>query len=163
MKWLSRFRVGDLVEVRSKEEILATLDERGCRDGMQFMPEMLKYCGQQMRVRAVAHKTCETAHQTWKGRRLNTAVHLEGSHCDGSAHGGCQADCNLFWKDDWIKPSGTTVRTTDQVVQPKCKAVTRCSEAQLLANTQHNLGHDEGGIRFRCQATELYDATYPLF
>ena len=71
MAWiLSRFRTGNLVEVRSKEEILATLDQHGCVDGILFMPEMLQFCGQRLRVGAVAHKTCETARRTWKGRRL---------------------------------------------------------------------------------------------
>ena len=41
MSWtLSRFRAGHVVEVRTKEEILATLDKHGCLDGMPFMPEM---------------------------------------------------------------------------------------------------------------------------
>jgi len=79
---LSRFSAGELVEVRSKQEILATLDERGCVDGLPFMPEMLQYCGQRVPVRAVAHKTCETAFQTAQGRRLDATVHF--GRCDGS-------------------------------------------------------------------------------
>src|SRR3982751_1936025 len=103
MGWrLSRFRAVDCVQVRSKEEILATLDENGCIDGMPFMPEMLQYCGQQFHVDSVAHKTCETARRTWQGRRLDTTVHLASLRCDGSAHGGCQAHCKLFWRDEWL-------------------------------------------------------------
>src|SRR6266545_2127769 len=108
MSWpLSRFRADDLVEIRSKEEILASLDEHGCVDGVPFMPEMLRYCGQRVRVAAVAHKTCDTICSSG-GRRLPSTVHLDGLRCDGSAHGGCQAECNLFWKDAWLKPSGST-------------------------------------------------------
>src|SRR5215475_13657598 len=33
-------RPGEMIEVRSLPEILATLDERGCLDGLPFMPEM---------------------------------------------------------------------------------------------------------------------------
>src|SRR5262245_23772237 len=107
MSWkLSRFRAGDLVEVRSKAEILATLDAHGRLDGMPFMPEMLAFCGRQLRVRAVAHKTCDTATQSWTGRRLSTTVHLEGAFCEGSAHGGCQAECALYWRDAWLKRVG---------------------------------------------------------
>ena len=81
MTWtLSRFRAGALVEIRGKEEILATLDEHGCVDGLPFMPEMLKFCGQRLPVRAVAHKTCETVHRTWRGRRLTATVHLGDLH-----------------------------------------------------------------------------------
>ena len=106
MTWkLSCYRTGDLVEVRSKEEIVATLDQHGSVDGMPFMPEMLQYCGRRFRVGAVAHKTCDTARQTWTGRRLQATVHLAGLHCDDLAHGGCQAECNPFWKDEWLKPA----------------------------------------------------------
>src|SRR6266576_686778 len=105
MTWsLSQYRVGDLVEVRSKEEILASLDRHGCFESMPFMPEMLQFCGKQFRVSAVAHKTCDTVRGTG-GRRLQRAVHLGLIRCDGSAHGGCQADCSLFWKDVWLKPA----------------------------------------------------------
>ena len=39
------FKAGDLIEVRSAAEILATLDERGELENLPFMPEMLKFCG----------------------------------------------------------------------------------------------------------------------
>src|SRR4051794_24485496 len=104
MTWqLPRFRTGDVVEVRSREEIFATLDADGCLDSMPFMPEMLAFCGQRFRVTAVAHKTCETAKKTYLGRRLDRTVQLADLRCDGAAHGGCQADCKLFWKDAWLK------------------------------------------------------------
>ena len=34
---------GDWVEVRSKEEILATLDEHGRLEGLPFMPQMFDH------------------------------------------------------------------------------------------------------------------------
>jgi hypothetical protein len=106
MSWtLSCFRAGDLVEVRSREDILAPLDQDACVDGMPFMPEMLQFSGQRFRVGAVAHKTCDPIHKPG-GRRLRSTVHLAGLRCDGSAHEGCQAACNLFWKDVWLKPVG---------------------------------------------------------
>ena len=49
-------KVGDLVEVRSAEEIRATLDENGELDGLPFMPEMLAFCGRRLTVHKVAHK-----------------------------------------------------------------------------------------------------------
>jgi len=163
MKWrLSRFRAGDLVEVRSKEEILATLDQAGCVDSMPFMPEMLKYCGQRVRVRAVAHKTCETAKRTYKGRRLQTTVHLEGLRCDGSAHGGCQAECNLFWKDVWLKPADDGERSSVGGAAEVRAAAGRCSETQLRASTQLPTSVEGEEPTYSCQATRLYEATQPL-
>src|SRR5205823_5514963 len=56
----ARPRAGDWVEVKSAEEILATLDEQGRLDGLPFMPEMLQYCGKRLQVFKSAHKSCDT-------------------------------------------------------------------------------------------------------
>src|SRR4051794_18247776 len=96
-----RLCVGDLVEIRSKEEILATLDSEGRLDGLPFMPQMFQYCGQQFRVFRRAHKTCDTVFPV-RGRRMSSAVHLD-LRCDGLAYDGCQAGCLLFWKEAWLK------------------------------------------------------------
>ena len=49
-KTVNGFALGDLVEIRSAEEILAGLDSRGEHDSLQFMPEMLQYCGRTFRI-----------------------------------------------------------------------------------------------------------------
>jgi hypothetical protein len=163
MTWtLSRFHTGDLVEVRSKEEILATVDQHGCLDGMPFMPEMLQFCGQRFRVGAVAHKTCDTARQTWKGRRLQATVHLVGLRCDGLAHGGCQAECNLFWKDEWLKPAADNGYGSATPATAMNAPAEGDTEAQLLANTHLPSGAEGEEPRYSCQATEMYKATQPL-
>jgi hypothetical protein len=163
MTWkLSRYRTGDLVEVRSKEEILATLDQHGSMDGMPFMPEMLQYCGRHFRVGAVAHKTCDTARQTMKARRLQATVHLAGLRCNGSAHGGCQAECNLFWKDEWLKPATDNGDGSTNTAVAKHAPAAGCTEAQLLTNTYLPSGVEGGEPRYSCQATEMYTATQPL-
>src|SRR4029079_5255273 len=96
------FYVGDIVEVRSKDEILRTLDEKGQLESLPFMPQMFQYCGQQFRVYKRAHKTCDTVNRP-AGRLMNNAVHLKGIRCDGQAYGGCQAGCLIFWKNAWLK------------------------------------------------------------
>ncbi len=108
----SAFKVGEWVEVRSKNEILATLDSKGCLDGMPFMPEMLMFCGQKFQVEKSAHKTCDYSSPTIRSRWVENTIHLK-TRCDGSAHDGCQAGCLLYWKDAWLKPateSGTPNR-----------------------------------------------------
>lgn len=162
MTWKrSRFRTGDLVEVRNESEILAQLDEKGCLDGMPFMPEMLKFCGKRYRIRAVAHKTCDTAKQTWSGRRLDASVHLAGVFCDGSAHGGCEAECALFWKDVWLKPVDEHPHEDHAALAAAPEKV--CTEAALFAGTRCS-GEESGSPapRYRCQATQLHDFTEPL-
>lgn len=154
MSFLSRYRAGEWVEVKSKEEILATLDAQGSLEGMPFMPEMLRHCGQRIRVAKSAHKTCDTVNQTG-GRRMLNAVHLDEKRCDGSAHGGCQAKCLLFWKDQWLRPArdasggaaAAPAAPSDDAGLTKCASTVREGESEPT---------------YRCQATQLYAATTPL-
>ena len=94
---------GDWVEVRSKEEILATLDKNGRLDGMPLMPQMLEQCGKRFQIHRRAHKTCDTISGHYANRRVPDGIHL-GHRCDGKAYGGCQAACLIFWKEAWLKP-----------------------------------------------------------
>jgi hypothetical protein len=151
-----RLRVGDVVEVKSKDEILATLDERGMLDGLPFMPEMLAFAGRRFAVGRVAHKTCDTINASG-GRRMRDAVHLEGMRCDGSAHGGCQAACTIFWKTTWLRkvtqdrPAATSLDSAGPA---------KVSESTLLAKAGcPELGRE---THYMCQATELLRATEPL-
>src|ERR1044072_7114413 len=96
-------RAGDTVELRPPAEILATLDEHGCLEGLPFMPEMLAYFGRPYRVPAQVARACATVHYTG-GRRLRETVILEDLRCDGSAHAGCGAQCRLYWKEAWLRP-----------------------------------------------------------
>jgi hypothetical protein len=150
-------RAGDWVIVRSKEDILATLDERACIDGLPFQPEMLAYCGRRMRVAKVAHKTCDNIMKTG-GRRMLDAVHLEGARCDGSAHGGCQADCVFFWKEAWL------LRADDDRRQSSAQSnrSPRCTEAQVWQRVHPASEPESADPTWVCQTTALYDATLPL-
>src|ERR1041385_7947764 len=96
---------GDWVEVRSKEEILRTLDTRGQLEGLPFMPQMFQYCGKRFQVYKRAHKTCDTISAAHPSRRLPDGIHLN-LRGDGKAYGGCQAACLIFWKEQWLKPAG---------------------------------------------------------
>src|SRR5262249_19250469 len=96
-----RLRAGDWVEVRSREEILRTLDKRGQLDGLPFMPNMFAYCGKRLRVYKRAHKTCDTVFPI-RGRKMVDSVHL-ATRCDGEPYGGCEASCLIFWKEAWLK------------------------------------------------------------
>lgn len=146
-------RVGDRVVVRSKEEILSTLDARGCLDALPFQPEMFAFCGRQMRVAKVAHKTCNNiVKEAGRGRRMHDAVHLEGARCDGSAHGGCQADCVFFWKEAWL-------RRVDAA--PAIAQASRCTEADVRRSVRA-AGDRDDDPTWVCQATRLFAATEPL-
>jgi len=101
---------GDLIEVRSASEIMATLDSEGKLEGLPFMPEMLAYCGRRVHVSKRADNTCALG----QPRRIEGTVHLEQLRCDGSAHRGCEAGCLFLWKEAWLRPAsnGDELRPT---------------------------------------------------
>lgn len=108
-------RAGELVEVRSPDQILATLDANGCLDAMPFMPEMLQFCGKRMRVFKRADKTCDNI-KPWNMRRLSNSVHLADARCDGSAHADCDAGCLLYWHEAWLKRIDSSIVQLSQNV-----------------------------------------------
>ena len=144
-------KAGDYIEIRSAEEILATLDDEGCLDKLPFMPEMLRYCGKTIRVASSAHKTCDTISQTG-GRRMRRAVHLEGVRCDGSSHGNCEAGCLIFWKHEWLKRPGEESKLPEG--EPRLR------QRDLAAATDQR--DSKGEPVYRCQATCLFAATQAL-
>lgn len=141
-------KVGDLVEVRSAEEILATLDGRGELDGLPFMPEMAAFCGRRLTVHKVAHKLCDYIGHTGM-LRMRDAVHLSGSRCDGSAHDGCQNACSIYWKEQWLK----RVAPGDPP-SPHPDAGERELLPLLVLNSRKE-PFDDGSTRWSCQATEM--------
>jgi hypothetical protein len=150
-------RAGDVVRVRGREEILATLDANGRLDGQPFMPEMLQFAGRELPVFKVAHKTCDTIGRPSTGmRRLDHTVHLAGARCDGSAHGGCQAGCLLFWREEWLEtPDGVPLRA--QPREPGSVATEQTLHDDTVAGVD-----DDGATLYRCAATELGRASSPL-
>jgi hypothetical protein len=163
-------RCGELVEVRSEEEILATLDANGELEGLPFMPELLQFCGRRLRVYRRADKTCDTISGLWRGRRMLRTVHLQNARCDGSAHGGCEAKCMIFWKEAWLRrvEPKPKARVWELVVgmggtPPQEDLSTEsCSAATLRAKTLQDGSLDAEDPAYRCQATELLRASSPL-
>jgi hypothetical protein len=148
-------RAGDWVEVRSKDEILRTLDEKGRVGGMPFMPEMFEYCGRRMRIAATAHKTCDTITPNG-GRRIDDAFHLEGARCTGKDYDGCGAACLLFWKGAWLKPADGPAAAA------AATAGGGCTEEQVRAATRVPGESNGKGPTYSCQATEVLRASKPL-
>lgn len=155
-------RAGDWVEVRSAEEILATLDARGRLDALPFMPEMLQYCGKRFQVFKSAHKTCDTL-GTYRNRHMKDAVHLERLRCDGAGHDGCQAGCLLFWKQSWLKrvDKPDTRETLTPEAPGSAGRMPRGCSPEALSSATRAPGAD-GGERYRCQATDMLEATTPI-
>ena len=149
------FRRGDLVEVRSPSEILATLDDTGALDELPFMPEMAAFCGQRLVVDRRAERVCDTVHYTGSRRPVGT-VYLADLRCDGAAHGGCQAECRFFWKEEWL-------RRAEAGSPPRAPPSPREREALVLRCSLgvHRNAEVDGRAqqRWRCQATDLPQAS----
>jgi hypothetical protein len=97
---------GELVQVRSKAEILATLDDGVHNRGLSFDAEMAPYCGRTMRVlRRVDHILEEKS-----GRMLRLkkdCIILEDVVCSGLRCGirrlGCSKSVYPFWREAWLR------------------------------------------------------------
>lgn len=141
------FSHNSIVEVKSSSEILGTLDHDGKLEGLPFMPEMLAYCGMQIRVAHRAERTCVVGHGF---RSMRSAVFLQEARCDGSHHDGCQRGCLLFWKEAWLRPAGSSPALKANALSD-AEATRRLTE---LATRRAD--------RYVCQSTELASATAPI-
>ena len=148
----SGFRRGDRVRLKSLDQIEATLDAEGRNDGLSFMREMLPFRGRILEVASRADKTCDTVNLLGCNRQMSGTVHIEGARCDGSAHVGCQAYCNLFFKEAWLERVPEGSRSVD------------AEAGDLTADLGERLDAyaDAGPNHYRCQATQLLEATRPM-
>lgn len=163
--------VGDWVEVRSAAEILATLDDRGTLEALPFMPEMLAFIGKRFPVLKRIHKTCDTIDKTGL-RRMKQTVALAGVRCDGGAHGGCQAGCMIFWKEQWLKKVSGEERTPgllqiDSTRREPDSITSDPTYAMLDARVRKVAKIDSGSAKFEdltymCLITEMKKASLPL-
>ena len=142
---------GDLVEVKTPDEIVQTLDAEGASDHLPFMPEMLEFCGRTFRVSRRALTICISGPDTGVPRRfrVDDVVTLDSVRCSGAAHDGCQKACMIFWREAWLrKVEDTAVRS-----QVDLRGMDQL-RARLKVST--------GPKIYYCQASELSKATHPL-
>jgi len=157
---------GEIVEVRSQEEILATLDSEGRLAEMPFMPEMLQYCGKRFRVFKRADKTCDNI-KPWNMRRVRNAVHLTNVRCDGQAHAHCDAGCLIFWHEAWLKraPQHVDLQTSagpSTNLPAAGRGSGLCSVESLLKSARRGTDPSTGESLYTCQATEVREFTSDL-
>jgi hypothetical protein len=171
-----RLRVGEFVEVRSREEIFRTLDAKGTLESLPFMPEMLKLTGKRCRVFRRIDKICGSFENNQFGfRRMRNTVLLEGVHCDGEAHEGCQAACMILWKEAWLKrvlPSASEMstvatraelETNDGTIRMGPVSDERIEKALLRTTVWcDSASHGSTDKKFVCQMTEAGRASLPL-
>jgi len=143
-----KLRPGDIVEVRSFEEIASTLGDDCTLEGLPFQPERRKYCGGIFRVlRPVKKLIIENANTGLRG--IRSAVLLNGVNCDGQFHHDCTRYCFFLWKEAWLKRASQQQHLTNPPVD--------------FNNTALHLPHQvPQPLVGHCQSMALFKATYPL-
>lgn len=158
MEKVLELRTGGWARIKSRDEIAATLDEHGARDGLPFMPEMAAMSGRIFRIRAQPGKTCLDARpmqmRTFSARDVFL---LEGARCSGVDHGGCQRECSLFWKRQWLEPVEAAVSVGMPYPNP---APTSRNNFRLPRPADSTASHSGGrDPTYSCQSTALCNAT----
>ena len=148
---ISKLRPGDLVEVRTPDEILRTLDADGTLKNLPFMPEMIKFCGGRFRVLMRVVKTCcsSSLSSGMRGFDDDDVVLLDGLRCSGADHAGCQKACMIFWREAWLR----------KVSEGAAQSEVDPNNAKELRS---RLKTTAGPATYFCQASELLKATHNL-
>jgi len=116
---------GDLVQIKSKQEILSTLDRRGRNAGLAFRPVMTPNCGKAYRVVRRVHKIIDP--RTRKLIQLTgNSVILEGVVCSGKMRRFCPRMVYTFWRDIWLTP----LEPAESPAQTPSEQVARASPSQ---------------------------------
>jgi hypothetical protein len=96
---------GEMVEVKSREEILATLNEHGRNRGLSFDAEMIRYCGRRFRVLRRVEKIIDE--RTGMMRTMpNDCLILSGVTCVGNVSPRrlfCQRAIYPYWREIWLR------------------------------------------------------------
>jgi hypothetical protein len=90
---------GELFEVKSERDILATLDANGRCKGLLWMPSMARLCGKRYRVRKRVERIM--LESSGEIRKIRNTVLLEGATCENLY--GCDRSCFHFWREIWLK------------------------------------------------------------
>jgi hypothetical protein len=93
---------GELVRVKSKIDIMKTLNKRNRNRGLSFDREMVKYCGGTFRVLRQVGKIVND--QTGTMMRLpNDCMVLEGVICQGDLNKFCPRSILPYWREIWLE------------------------------------------------------------
>jgi hypothetical protein len=95
-------KVGELVRVKTKEQIYETLDFKNRLGKLTFDEGMWKFCGTTRRVFKVVNKIMNDTR--WIMMKTAKSVILENVTCDGKMPIGiCDRSCYYFWRTEWLE------------------------------------------------------------
>ena len=124
---------------------------------------MLKYAGKRFTVSHRVEKICDTVKTEGMpaSRRMRDTVFLEDLRCDGSAHGGCQAGCRIYWKESWLRRVESETEPSGDSESGETALSERATSAATVGGAGDTREGDDGHV-YRCQATEAVRASEPL-
>jgi hypothetical protein len=103
-------QVGEWVEVKSADEIRATLGPDAKNRGLYFDMEMVKFCGEKFRVqRRVLRLIDEPTGKMMEMK--NPCIVLEGAQCRGECTPrrlACPRAIDSYWREIWLKRAEKT-------------------------------------------------------
>ena len=93
----------NVVYVKEFDEIVKSLDQNDSLNGVQFMPEMIKYCGTKQELLApVKRVKSDKRRFIDKLGYLEDVYLLENTWCDGEHHNNCSRKCRILWHEEWF-------------------------------------------------------------
>lgn len=95
---------GERVRVRSKDEIIATLDRRGWNHKMEFSREMLPYCGKEFTVLRRVERFI--GDETGRMVFMKDTVILDGLVYKDLVRLACPRQEHMFWRECWLERVG---------------------------------------------------------
>jgi hypothetical protein len=103
---VEHLKTGDMVRVKTKAEIEATLNHLRRLKGCSFMEtEMTPYLGTVQRV--YKHMERFVDERELKVKKSKGLILLDGVICPGTTEfGRCDRSCLLFWREEWLEKIG---------------------------------------------------------
>ena len=157
-----KLKVGDLVEVRSREEISPERSTSGdgsmaCHSCRRCSPS----AASSSRFTSERTKPATRCSRFAGGSSIKRSISIRGVVMDPHT-----ADARLvalfFWKNEWLKPvNGKSADNTPSDRVPPPSTISGLKEADVFARAQTTDPHT-GGLLYSCQATQLPYATTDL-
>jgi hypothetical protein len=97
-----QFSVGDLVRVRSEQEIRATLNTWNELKGCMFMEGQRRYCNTKQRVLKTIERFVDE--RDYRVKKAKGIILLDDVLCEGTPdYGRCDRACFYFWREEWLE------------------------------------------------------------
>lgn len=125
-------QTGELVQVKSLPEIIATLNSKGRNRGLHFSADQRPYCGGIYRVRSRADNFIVEGSGEMK--HFRDTVILENVLCDSTyfAFGGCYRADLLYWREIWLKRVEPATNEAD--LRPDSRVDPPATKSQLVVS-----------------------------